>query len=295
VKVVIPAAGLGTRFLPATKSMPKEMLPVVNQPVIQYVVEEAVMSGANDIIIVTGRGKRAVEDHFDHNPDLGASNELPSLQHLDALTRTATIHFVRQRAMLGLANAIACAERHVGDEPFGVLLGDSIHECDTPILSQLRAVSDRHGGRATVVALERVPEARVSSYGIVGGKEVAPGVYRLDRMVEKPTVADAPSSLALTGAYYLSSSIFAAIHATPPGRKGEVELTDALDRLSRTEEVYGLEFQGRRYDTGTPLLWLETNLRFALRRPDMREMVSRVLRDLGGDSGDAAKDSPRTA
>jgi UTP--glucose-1-phosphate uridylyltransferase len=279
MKVVIPAAGLGTRFLPATKSMPKEMMPVVNQPVIQYVVEEAVASGADDIIIVTGRGKRAVEDHFDHNPDLGASNELPSLRHLDTLTRDATLHFVRQRAQLGLANAIACAERHVGDEPFGVLLGDSIHECATPILRQLRTVSERHGGRASVIALEEVPESRVSSYGIVGGSAVEPGVYRLTRLVEKPAPADAPSHLAVTGAYYLSPHVFEVIRNTPPGRKGEIELTDALDRLTRSEEVYGLVFEGHRYDTGTPLLWLETNLRFALRQPEMREALTRVVQE----------------
>jgi UTP--glucose-1-phosphate uridylyltransferase len=276
MKVVIPAAGLGTRFLPATKSMPKEMLPVVNQPVIQYVVAEAVASGADDIILITGRGKRAIEDHFDHNPELGIAGDIASLRTLDQLTQQAVLHFVRQRHPLGLADAILCAERHVGQESFGVLLGDSIHECDPPILTQLRAASKAHGG-ASVVGLELVPESRVSSYGIVGGKEVAPGVLRLDRMVEKPRPSEAPSALAITGAYHLRPSIFRAIRSTPPGRNGEIQLTDALQRLIQDEEVYGLVFTGRRFDTGTPILWLEVNLRYALRIPEFKEMVERVV------------------
>jgi UTP--glucose-1-phosphate uridylyltransferase len=278
MKVVIPAAGLGTRFLPATKSMPKEMLPVVNQPVIQYVVAEAVASGADDIILITGRGKRAIEDHFDHNPELGIAGDLAALRPLDQLTQQAVLHFVRQRHPLGLADAILCAERHVGNEPFGVLLGDSIHECDPPILSQLRTVSEENGG-ASVVGVERVPESRVSHYGIVGGTETAPGVLRLDRLVEKPRPSEAPSSLAITGAYYLQPSIFRWIRSTPPGRNGEIQLTDALNRLVQKEKVYGYEFSGRRLDTGTPILWLEANLRYALRIPEFKEMVERVVQE----------------
>ena len=276
MKVVIPAAGLGTRFLPATKSMPKEMLPVVNQPVIQYVVAEAVASGGDDIIIITGRGKRAIEDHFDHNPELGTAGDFASLRPLDLLTQQAVLHFVRQRHPLGLADAILCAERHVGNEMFGVLLGDSIHECEPPILTQLREVSEAHG-KASVVALELVPESRVGHYGIVGGREVAPGVLRLDRMVEKPRPSEAPSSYAITGAYLLHPSIFQTIRSTPSGRNGEIQLTDALDRLVREEEVYGCVFSGRRLDTGTPILWLEANVRYALRIPEFREMVERVV------------------
>ncbi len=288
MKVVIPAAGLGTRFLPATKSMPKEMLPVVNQPVIQYVVAEAVASGADDIIIITGRGKRAIEDHFDHNPELGIAGDIAALRPLDLLTQQAVLHFVRQRHPLGLADAILCAERHVGSQEFGVLLGDSIHECDPPILTQLRSVSAAHGG-ASVVGLERVPESRVSHYGIVGGTEVSPGVFRLDRLVEKPRASEAPSSLAITGAYYLQPSIFAAIRDTPPGRNGEIQLTDALNRLVQREEVYGCVFAGHRLDTGTPLLWLEANLRYALRIPEFREMVERVVRENDSDRPPSAR------
>lgn len=279
MKVVIPAAGLGTRFLPATKSMPKEMLPVVGRPVIQYVVEEAVASGADDIIIVTGRGKRALEDHFDHNPDLGAWNSQPALQGLEALSEKATIHFVRQRAPLGLAHAVLCAEHHVGRESFGVLLGDSIYECDPPVLSQLRIAVDRYAPRGSAVALEVVPEDRVHQYGIVGGRSIAPNALRIERLVEKPRPEDAPSRFAITGAYWLSPRIFDCIRATPPGRRNEVELTEALQRLADQEPVIGVVIDGRRFDTGTPLLWFETNLRFGLRDPEYRAALDRVLRE----------------
>jgi len=279
MKVVIPAAGLGTRFLPVTKSMPKEMLPVLNRPVIQYVVEEAVAAGADDITIVTGRGKRAIEDHFDHNPDLGGSGAQTALRDLEELMDKASFHFVRQRAPRGLADAIACAERHVGNEPFGVLLGDSIHVCDPPLLAQLRTTFVHLGGRASVLALERVPEEKLGSYGIAGGTPVDAHVLRIDRLVEKPRVADAPGRTAVTGAYYLTPTIFEAIRNTPPDAKGEVQLTDALVRLIATEGVYGLIFQGRRYDTGTPLLWLEANLRFALADPEYRKRLTEAFRE----------------
>jgi UTP--glucose-1-phosphate uridylyltransferase len=279
MKVVIPAAGLGTRFLPATKSMPKEMLPVLNRPVIQYVVEEAIAAGADDITIVTGRGKRAVEDHFDHNPDLGGSGAQASLRQLEEMMDKAAFHFVRQRTPRGLADAIACAEHHVGDEPFGVLLGDSIHVCDPPLLAQLRMTFDRLGGHASVIALEKVPEEKLGNYGIAGGSPVDSHVLRIERLVEKPRVADAPGNTAVTGAYYLTPTIFQAIRNTPPDSKGEVQLTDALVRLIATEGVYGLIFEGRRYDTGTPLLWLEANIRFALNDPTYRDRLIEVFRD----------------
>jgi UTP--glucose-1-phosphate uridylyltransferase len=281
VKVVIPAAGLGTRFLPATKSMPKEMLPVLRRPVIQYVVEEAVAAGADDIIIVTGRGKRAVEDHFDRNPDLERLSDHPELQHLEELADRATLHFVRQRSPLGLAHAIACAERHIGPEPFGVLLGDSIHAGEPPVLAQLASARDRWGEGGSAVDLEIVPEELVEHYGIVRGIPLEPGILRINRLVEKPKPIDAPSRFALTGAYLLSPSIFGAIRETPPGRRGEVELTDALDRLVAREPVVGAVTRGTRFDTGTPPLWLETNVRFALRDPEYRERLIRILRDEG--------------
>jgi UTP--glucose-1-phosphate uridylyltransferase len=280
MKVVIPAAGLGTRFLPATKSMPKEMLPVLNRPVIQYVVEEAVAAGSDDITIVTGLLKRAVEDHFDHNPELGGANELPSIRELDALTDRATIHFVRQRAPLGLGHAVACARRHVGNEPFGVLLGDSIHVCRTPLLAQLRRTFDAMGGNSSVVAVELVSPSRVSDYGIVGGREVAPGVIDVEQFVEKPSPEAAPSRQAITGAYYFTPRIFEALRETAPDPKGEIQLTDALRRLIAKEKVYALTFEGRRFDTGTPVLWLEANLRFAWTDPVYRDRVRELVREL---------------
>lgn len=282
MKVVIPAAGLGTRFLPATKSMPKEMLPVLRRPVIQYVVEEAIAAGADDLIIVTGRGKRAVEDHFDRNPDLERQSDHPELHHLEELADRATIHYVRQRSPLGLAHAIACAERHVGREAFGVLLGDSIHDADPPVLAQLATARTRWGDGGSAVDLELVPEELVDHYGIAKGTQLEPGVLRIERLVEKPRPSEAPSRFALTGAYLLSPSIFQAIRETPPGRRGEVELTDALDRLARTETVVGVVTRGTRYDTGTPALWLETNMRFALRDREYRERLLRIVEEESG-------------
>ncbi|MGI0151112.1 MAG: UTP--glucose-1-phosphate uridylyltransferase, partial [Thermoplasmata archaeon] len=252
MKVVIPAAGLGTRFLPVTKSMPKEMLPVLHRPVIQYVVEQAVVAGADDIIIVTGRGKRAVEDHFDRNPDLDGCRSNSELRHLDDLMERTAIHFIRQRAPLGLADAILCAETHVGGEPFGVLLGDSIHDCDPPVLSQLVSAANQWTNGGSAIDIEFVPQDRVEHYGIVQGTPVVPGVLRIEHLVEKPTAALAPSRFAITGAYYLSPRIFDANRDTPPGRRGEVELTDALDLLASRDAVVGAVTQGTRFDTGTP-------------------------------------------
>lgn len=279
MKVVIPAAGLGTRFLPATKSLPKEMLPVINRPVIQYVVEEAIAAGGDDIVIVTGRGKRAIEDHFDRSPDLANRDSDPELRHLDELAERSTIHFVRQREPNGLAAALLLAERHVGAADVGVLLGDSIHDGDPPVLSQLRSARDRWAPNGSAVAIERVPDELVGHYGVVGGREVENGVVLVDRLVEKPTLAEAPSRWALTGAYFLSPAIFAAIHETAPGRRGEVELTDALNRLAAREPMVAVSIRGRRYDTGTPALWLETNLRFALRSEELRDRMLAVVRE----------------
>lgn len=281
MKVVIPAAGLGTRFLPATKSMPKEMLPVLNRPVIQYVVEQAVASGADDLLIVTGRGKRAVEDHFDRNPDLTPWQEHPELRHLEELSRRVSFHFVRQAAPLGLAHAILCAERHVGGEPFGVLLGDSIHLSNPPVLSQLAWARDRWAPGGSAVDLEIVPEDLVDHYGIVNGPPLEPGVLRVQELVEKPRPTEAPSRFAITGAYLLSPSIFDSIRATRPGARGEIELTDALRHLASREPVIGAVTTGLRFDTGTPPLWFETNVRFALRRTEYRDRLFRLLHEEG--------------
>jgi UTP--glucose-1-phosphate uridylyltransferase len=288
VKVIIPAAGLGTRFLPATKSMPKEMLPVVDKPVIQYVVEEAVASGADDIVIVTGRGKRAVEDHFDHNPELAGAVHTNGLRELDELSQKASLYFVRQRHARGLADAIACAESHVRGEPFGVLLGDTINDCAPPLLAQLRAHFERLGGASSVIAIEPVPDSKVGDYGIVGGTEISPGVLAIDRLVEKPSLEAAPSRFGITGAYFLTPGIFDAIRHTLPGRNNEVQLTDALSRLLATEKLYGVTFHGTRYDIGDRFLWLKTNLEFALRNPELRARLAPILRGLVPRSPDPA-------
>jgi UTP--glucose-1-phosphate uridylyltransferase len=274
MKVVIPAAGLGVRFLPATKSMPKEMLPVLDRPIIQYVVEEAVESGADDIIIVTGRSKRAVEDHFDYSPEHG---DHAALAHLDELSERAKIFYVRQRRPRGLGDAVACAARHVGNEPFGVLLGDTINVCEPPLLRQLYDHFVQLGSRASVIAVDVVPDSKVSDYGIVAGDELSPGVIKVTGLVEKPALADAPSRYGITGAYWLTPAIFECLRKTPPGRNGEVQLTDALKLLLEKEPVYAVTFEGTRYDIGDKFLWLKTNLEFALRDPQFGERLRSFL------------------
>lgn len=281
MKVVIPAAGLGRRFLPATKSMPKEMLPVVDRPVIHYVVEEAVAAGATNIVIITGRGKRAVEDYFDHNPDLGSIGEARELEELEALTRKVSIYYIRQRMPKGLANAIHCAKHFVGHEPFGVLLGDTINVCTPPLLEQLKTRFTELGGKYSVLSVESVPDSKVKDYGIVQGHEVAPGVLEVERMVEKPRLEDAPSRLGITGAYFLTPSIFRAIEETTPDATGETQLTTALNTLAHQEKVYAVTFQGRRYDIGDRAIWLRTNIEFAMRNPALREAVLAALREYG--------------
>ncbi len=293
MKVVIPAAGLGTRFLPATKSQPKEMLPLVDRPIIQYVVAEAVASGADDILIVTGRGKRALEDHFDFSPELARHERQPELKELDELSQRARIHFVRQREPKGLASAIECARYHTGAEPFGVLLGDTINVCEPPLLRQLWTRFERY--RAPVIAVERVPDDKVQDYGIVAGPEVEPGVYRCERLVEKPSLADVPSRLGITGAYVLTPEIYDAIDRTPPDARGEVQLTDALQRLAKRGSVYAATFEGTRYDIGDRYLWLRTNLIFAWNSPELRERLRPVLRDLVTERPEAARTAARPA
>lgn len=278
MKVVIPAAGLGIRFLAATKSQPKEMLPVVDRPIIQYVVEEAVASGADDILIVTGRGKRALEDHFDHSPELTKWSQRPELRQLDELSQKARLHFVRQREPKGLADAIRCARHHTGSEAFGVLLGDTINVCEPPLLRQLWSQYERH--HAPILAVEPVADEKVGDYGIIAGPEVEPGLFRCERLVEKPALADAPSRLGITGAYVLTPDIYAAIDRTEPGANGEVQLTDALQLLSQEHPIYAATFSGTRYDIGDRYLWLKTNLEFAMRSPELRDRLRPVLRSL---------------
>lgn len=292
MKVVIPAAGLGTRFLPATKSQPKEMLPVIDRPIIQYVVEEAIAAGSDDILIVTGRGKRAIEDHFDHSPELDGLGDRPEMRHIAELGRLAQLHYLRQRFPRGLGDAIGLARHHTGGEPFGVLLGDTIHVCDPPLLRQLWAQYERV--RAPILAIETVPDERVSHYGIVEGHEVGPGLFRCDRLLEKPSPEETSSRLGITGAYVLTPDIFAAIDETPPGYHGEIQVTDALQILAERRPVYAATFQGTRHDIGDRCLWVTTNLEFALRdptlRPSLMPLLRRVLRETG--AGDLPFEEP---
>jgi len=285
-KAVIPAAGLGTRFLPATKAQPKEMLPIIDTPVIQFVVEEAVRAGIEDVLIISGRGKRAINDHFDRSFELerfleerGDHEMLRQIRNISELVR---LFSVRQKEQLGLGDAILYAQPHVNDEPFAVLLGDTIVESDNdiPVTQQLSHLYTRV--RAPLVAVEEVPHDKVSRYGIIAGEEVEKGLYRLDRLVEKPTPEKAPTNLAIAGRYVLTPRIFDYLKHTAPGKSGEIQLTDALNAMARQELVYAWRMEGHRYDIGNRLDYLKTSVEFALRRKDLAgpfwEFLEEVLR-----------------
>ena len=293
MKVVIPAAGLGTRFLPATKSQPKEMLPVLDRPVIQYVVEEAVASGAEDILIVTGRGKRALEDHFDLSPEFDVPDKFPEVQRLTELVRRTRIHFIRQREPLGLADAISLARHHTGHQPFGVLLGDTINVCDPPLLGQLWHRFEQR--KAPWLAVEHVSDEKVRDYGIIEGEEISPGEYRCRRLLEKPLASQTSSRLGITGAYVFTPEIYDAIDAIAPDARGELQITDALQLLADRAAVYATTFQGIRYDIGDRFLWLKANLEFAMRDPAYAEKLDPVLHALMSTSTASPGSSRKTA
>ena len=284
---VIPAAGLGTRFLPATKAQPKEMLPIVDKPCIQYIIEEAIDSGIEDILIITGRNKRAIEDHFDRAVELEltlqAQGKYDLLGLVQELSRV-TIHYVRQKEPKGLGHAVLCAKHFVGDEPFAVLLGDDIMDAEVPVLKQLMDVYEDCEG--SVLGVQEVPKDRVSSYGVVKPVAVKERLWRADDLVEKPSVEEAPSRLAVLGRYIISPEIFGILEKTEPGRGGEIQLTDALKKLSEREPVYAYEFEGRRYDVGDKQGYLEATVDFALKRPDLREPFLRyLLKTVGKETG----------
>ena len=284
---VIPAAGLGTRFLPATKAQPKEMLPIVDKPCIQYIIEEAIDSGIEDILMITGRNKRAIEDHFDRAVELEltlkAQGKYDLLGLVQELSRV-TIHYVRQKEPKGLGHAVLCAKHFVGDEPFAVLLGDDIMDAEVPVLKQLMDVYEDCEG--SVLGVQEVPKDRVSSYGVVKPVAVKERLWRADDLVEKPSVEEAPSRLAVLGRYIISPEIFGILEKTEPGRGGEIQLTDALKKLSEREPVYAYEFEGRRYDVGDKQGYLEATVDFALKRPDLREPFLRyLLKTVGKETG----------
>ena len=263
MKAIIPAAGLGTRFLPATKAQPKEMLPVYDKPTIQYVVEEAVASGIDDIIIVTGRHKRSIEDHFDKyyelEYNLQKAGKDRDLKEIRKITDLADICYVRQKEQNGLGDAIKCGQRHIGGEPFAVLLGDSITKGPTPCTKQLIDVYNKYN--ASAISLEEVPLEKVERYGIIKGSEAEKDIYKIEELVEKPPMDKAPSNLAIMGRYVLTPDIFDKIDETEPGVGGEIQLTDALQKL---DSIYGVAFEGKTYDIGNRLEWLKTSIEFAL-------------------------------
>jgi UTP--glucose-1-phosphate uridylyltransferase len=286
-KAVIPAAGLGTRLLPATKAVPKEMLPLADKPTIQYIIEEAVASGIEHVIIVTSRTKRAIEDYFDESPELRAALEKKGdrakLEMLERIESMAQISFTRQPQARGLGHAILMAKDLVGDEPFGVLLGDDlvVNASGEPCLKQLMNVQEHHGG--CVVAAMRVPPEQTRLYGMIDampGAQVDPRTYRVRNLVEKPEPSAAPSNLAVMGRYVLTPDIFVALEQTKPGAGGEIQLTDGLCALLEREPIYAHEFMGVRYDTGDPVGYLTTSLAFALQRPDLAPGVTRFLKTL---------------
>jgi UTP--glucose-1-phosphate uridylyltransferase len=285
-KAVFPAAGLGTRFLPATKAMPKEMLTLIDRPIIQYGVEEAVASGITDIVLVTGRGKNAIEDHFDVSTELEAflasKGKHDLLESVRQVSNLINLSYVRQGEPLGLGHAVLVTKNLIGNEPFAVVLGDDIFDAKPPALRQMLDVFEKV--QSPVIAVERVPQDEVSSYGILAvepAPEVGPGVHRILDMVEKPPRAEAPSNLAIIGRYLLTPDIFPALEATASDRTGEIQLTNGLKRLLATRKLYALEVDGVRHDAGNKLGFLKAMVYFALRRPELAEPFRKYLADQG--------------
>ena len=283
-KAVIPAAGFGTRLLPASKSQPKEMLPIVDTPTIQYVVEEAVAAGITDILMIIGKGKRAIEEHFYRNFELELELEekgkIEELEKLKRISDLANVHFVWQKELNGLGDAISYARNHVGNEPFAVLLGDTLVRSDSgeSVTKQMIDVYERY--HESVVALEEVDHDKVSRYGVMDGKLIDNNIYLVDDFVEKPAPEDAPSNLVIAGRYVLTPEIFDCIDRTSPGKNDEIQLTDAMELLLKERAMYGLRFEGRRYDLGNRLDFIKTNIEFALMRDDLKEGLSKFIKEL---------------
>lgn len=281
-KAVIPAAGLGVRFLPATKAQPKEMLPIVDKPAIQYIVEEVIESGIDEILIITGRNKQSIEDHFDKSLELEVrlkeTGKTPLLEMVQSISRLAHVCFVRQKEPLGLGHAVHCARRFVGDEPFAVLLGDDIVVSEKPCLKQM--IDMYNEVQSSVIAVMEVPEEDVAKYGILDSAIERPGLYRVRDLVEKPAPEKAPSRLAIMGRYIIEPRIFSILAEAGPGAGGEIQLTDALKVLCAEQPVFGMTFQGKRYDVGDKLGYLQATVEFALARPDLQEGFRHYLKSI---------------
>lgn len=294
-KAIIPAAGLGTRFLPATKAQPKEMLPIVDKPTIQYVVEEAAASGIEDIIIVTGRGKDAIENHFDRSLELqialARQGKAEQVREIEQISELASFCYIRQEEPLGLGHAILTAKALIGNEPFAVLLGDDIIDAEVPCLAQMISTFERY--QSSIIAVQQVTKKETSSYGIIDPMPAEDAVYQILDLVEKPSPAAAPSDLAIIGRYILMPEIFEALERTVPDGGGEIQLTNGLRALLRSQTMYGLAFCGRRYDAGSKLGFLKATVQFALKRPDLAPGLREYLRTLSLDEVGAAVERDR--
>ena len=281
-KAVIPAAGLGTRFLPATKAQPKEMLPIIDKPIIQFVVEEAIASGINDILIITGRGKRAIENHFDFSFELEeylrSKGKHDLLKKVKDISNLVDIHYIRQKEPKGLGDAIYYARKHI-DEPFAVLLGDDIIKSEIPCTKQLIDVHAKY--KASVIAVEEIPKEKTSIYGIIKGKLIDESLYLIEDLVEKPKPRDAPSNIGTTGRYILTPEIFDCIKDTPLGIGNEIQLTDALRILNNKQRIYAYKFKGKRYDAGDKFGYIKATIDFALEREDLKEEIEKYLQEIG--------------
>lgn len=274
-KAIIPAAGLGTRFLPATKAQAKEMLPIVDKPTLQFIIEEAVESGIEEILIITGRNKQSIENHFDRSVELEytleARGKLDLLEEVRKISDLANIHYIRQKEPKGLGHAIYCAKSFIGNEPFAVLLGDDIVQNGKPCLKQMIDVYNEY--KTSILGVQKVPDKDVNKYGIVDGMYIEDRVYKVKGLVEKPSIEDAPSNIAILGRYIINPAIFDILEHTKPGKGGEIQLTDALKELAQHEAMYAYDFQGRRYDVGDKQGFIEATIDFALDREDLREGI----------------------
>ena len=272
-KAIIPAAGLGTRFLPATKAQPKEMLPIVDKPTFQYIIEEAVESGIEEILIITGRNKKSIEDHFDKSVELEfeleAKGKYELLEEVRKISDLVNIHFIRQKEPKGFGHAIYCAKSFIGNEPFAVMLGDDIVENDKPCLKQMTEMYEQY--KTTILGVQEIALEDVNKYGVVDGKQIEDTVYKVNGLVEKPAVEEAPSNIAILGRYVITPAIFDILEQTEPGKGGEIQLTDALKVLAQREAMYAYTFEGKRYDVGDKQGFLQATVEFALRREDLRE------------------------
>ena len=282
-KAIIPAAGLGTRFLPATKAQPKEMLPIVDKPTIQYIIEEAIASGIEEILIITGRSKKSIEDHFDRSVELelelSKAGKDEMLEMVHNISEMVDIHYIRQKEPKGLGHAIHCAKAFVGDEPFAILLGDDIvYNDEKPCLKQLIDCYDEY--KTSILGVQTVPEENVSKYGIVDGIQIEDRVCKVKGLVEKPSVEDAPSNVAILGRYIVTPKIFEILERTKPGKGNEIQLTDALLELINEEAMYAYNFEGRRYDVGDKLGFLEATVEYALRRENLKEEFTDYLKHI---------------